>query len=475
MVERRKGLVDRVWDLFASVKFAVVLFLLIALSSIVGTVIEQGAEPEKNLMLLKRLFGDSLAPSVYRVFEALGFMDMYRSWWFVSLLVLFSANLIICSLDRLPRVWRLVREPVGPLSPLMVKGIPIRKEVRLKGAPESVRGRLVRALGSIGFSVQESPAVEDEGYQLYSQKGRYSRLGVYITHLSILVIMLGAVIGIFFGFKGYLPLQEGYTSDIAYARDDSAHQLGFAVRCDDFDVEFYDMSDMPKVFRSRLTVIKDGKEVLKKVVEVNSPLRYGGYTFYQSNYGMVPGARGYFILKVRGGSGKAVTIKRMLGESFVIPGTEIVGTIRDFSPALAMDSSGKAYTYSDMMNNPAVYIEFSEGGKTRYSGWILKRFPATWRLPDGNMVEFVDYWGVQYTGLQVRKDPGVWLVYLGSGIMALGLYMAFFMSHRRIWVLVGREGRYSTVTVLASASKNRQSFERRIVKLIADLSGGSDG
>ncbi len=474
MMERKKGFVDRIWDLFASIKLAVVLFPLIALSSIVGTVIEQGAEPEKNLMLLKRIFGDSLAPSAYRFLETLGFMDMYRSWWFITLLVLFSANLIICSLDRLPRIWRLIREPLKPLSPLMVRTVSIRKGVHLKGAPEAIREKLMPALKSLGFSAQDS-SMEDGGYQLYSQKGRYSRLGVYITHLSIIVIMLGAVIGVFFGFKGYLPLQEGYASDIAYASDDSTHKLGFTIRCDDFDVEFYDMSDMPKVFKSRLTVIKDGKEVLKKVVEVNSPLRYGGYTFYQSNYGMVPDAKGYFILKIRGGSGKTVTVNRMPGESFVIPGTEIVGTIKDFSPALAMDNSGKTFTYSDMMNNPAVYIEFSDRGKAKYAGWILRRFPSTWRLPDGNMVELVDYWGVQYTGLQVRKDPGVWLVYLGSGIMTLGLYLAFFMSHRRIWVLVRREGKYSEVTVLASASKNRPSFERKIERFIADLSGGADG
>ncbi len=474
MTERKKGFVDLIWDLFASIKLAVVLFFLIALSSIVGTVIEQGAEPEKNLVLLKRIFGESLAPSAYRALENLGFMDMYRSWWFVAFLALFSANLIICSLDRLPRIWRLVREPVKPLNPLMVNSFPIRKNIQLKGSPESVREKLVQALKSMGFNAEDS-AMEDGGYQLYSQKGRYSRLGVYITHLSIIIIMLGVVIGIFFGFKGYLPIQEGYSSDIAYARDDTEHKLGFAVRCDDFDVEFYDMSDMPKVYRSRLTVIRDGKEVLKKVVEVNSPLRYGGYTFYQSNYGMVPDAKGYFILKVRGGGGKAVTLNRMPGESFVIPGTDIVGTIRDFSPALAMDNSGKTFTYSDMMNNPAVYIEFSEGGKPKYAGWILRRFPATWRLPDGNIVELVDYWGVQYTGLQVRKDPGVWLVYLGSGIMTLGLYIAFFMSHRRIWLLVRREGRHSAVTVLATASKNRPSFERRIERFAAGLSGGADG
>ena len=42
-----------------------------------------------------------------------------------------------------------------------------------------------------------------------------------------------------------------------------------------------------------------------------------------------------------------------------------------------------------------------------------------------------------YTGLQVAKDPGVWIVWLGCTLMMAGyLYVAFFMSHRRIWVRI---------------------------------------
>ncbi len=468
--EHKKTLVDRVWDFFASIKLAVVLFLLIALSSIIGTVIEQGAEMEKNMAVLRRIFGDSLAPDAYRVVEALGFTDMYHSWWFVSFLVLFAANLIICSLDRLPRTLRLVREPIKPVKPGMVDSFRIRKDLRLKRPAAVVKEQVIGALKSMGFNA-ETAAMEDGGLQVYSQKGAYTRLGVYVTHLSILLILFGAVIGVFFGFRGYLPLQEGYTAEVVYGGDDMPHNLGFAVRCDDFDVEFYGMSEMPKSFRSWLTVFKDGKEVLRKVVEVNDPLRYGGYTFYQSSYGMVPDAQGYFILRVTGRDGRQETLSRRLGESFVIPGTGITGTIRDFSPAIAGDHSGRVYTYSEMMNNPAVNIEFTEGGEKKYTLWILKRFPQTWRLPDGDTVEFVDYWGVQYTGLQVRKDPGAWMVYLGSGIMALGLFAAFFMSHRKVWVLVREEGKESRVTVLASANKNRPSLERKIEGLVSTLKG----
>jgi cytochrome c biogenesis protein len=96
-------------------------------------------------------------------------------------------------------------------------------------------------------------------------------------------------------------------------------------------------------------------------------------------------------------------------------------------------------------------------------------------MPDGSRVEFVDLWGVQYTGMQVRKDPGVFLVYLGCIIMAIGLYMTFFMSHRRVWVALTEEKDSVKILIGASANKNRASLEQKIEKLATAISAGHKG
>ncbi len=474
-VEKQKNqtIVDRIWNSFSSITLAVVFFTLISLTSMIGTVIEQNAEPEKNLKVIGKLFGESLAPTLYNIFERLGFMDMYHSWWFVTLLLLFAANLVICSIDRLPKIWKLVKEPINPLSEEHFKGVGIKREIVLRGKTEKVRGVVGTAIKNAGFNFSE--AKEANGYQLYSQKGSYSRLGVYITHFSILVILLGAIIGIFFGFKGFLNLPEGAISSVAYYRSGIEQPLGFSIRCDNFLVDFYGGSDMPKAYKSWLTIIKDGKEVIKKTIEVNDPLTYEGITFYQSSYGMVPDAQGIFMLKAISKDGKRETINLKHNESFTIPGTSITGKIINFSPALGMDQTGRPFTYADMMNNPAIYIEFSEGGKQKYAGWLLKRYPETWALPDGHIVEFMDYWGIEYTGLQVRKDPGVWVVYLGCITISIGLFIAFFVSHRRLWVRLIEDKNGTRVTVGATANKNRQAFERKIDKIIALLSKSQGG
>jgi len=469
---KNKNIIDKVWDFFASVKLAIIIFAFIALTSIIGTILEQQAEPARNIQLLTKIFGESLAPNLYNIFDKLGFMNMYRSWWFVTLLILFAMNVVICSIDRLPRIWRLVREPMSPLTDDKLRRFNIHRDTVLKGKPEKVKDTVASALKHIGFHSTEIK--EEHRFQFFAQKGNYSRLGVYITHFSLLIILIGAVIGIFFGFKGHLPLPEGSVSNVAIKNNNEKLPLGFDIRCDNFDTEFYGRSEMPKEYKSWLTIIKDGKEVLSKSISVNDPLTYEGITFYQANYGFIPERvrMGLFIIRVVSRDGKAVDLKLRLGDTFEIPGTDISGRLIDFSPALRLDNFT---TYTNQMNNPAVHVEFSASGKPNFSGWILKRHPETWQLPEGSRVEFIDLWGVEYTGLQVRKDPGVWIVYLGCITISIGLFIAFFMSHRKVWVSVVEDKNNSRVVVGATANKNRGSLERKIDRMISLMKKDQEG
>jgi cytochrome c biogenesis protein len=473
---KNNKITDKIWDFFASVKLAIIIFALIAITSIIGTIIEQRAEPAKNIEVLTKLFGESLAPGLYTIFEKLGFMDMYRSWWFIALLVLFSVNIVICSLERLPRIWKLVKEPIGPMSEEQLKKFPIKRELILKGKIDKVRETITGAIKASGFKNYKENK-EEKSLQFFAQKGNYSRLGVYLTHFSILIILAGAILGMSLGFKGYLNLPEGARSNVAFSYNGKEIPLGFNIRCDNFDVEFYGRSDMPKEYRSWLTIIENGREVLQKSIVVNDPLTYKGVTFYQSSYGLITENfnRGIFILRIVSGDSQISNLNLRAGDTFQIPGTSISGKIIDFSPALKIDRHGHAFTYANQMNNPAVYIDFSESGKQLLSGWILKRHPETWQLPGGHRVEFLDYWGVEFTGLQVRKDPGVWVVYLGCIAMSAGLFIAFFMSHRKIWVKAIEEKNNTRLLIGVFSNKSRVAYERKIDRLVSVINKRQEG
>lgn len=447
-------------------KLAVGIFTVISLTSIIGTIVEQQAAPANNIALLAKLFGEGAAPTVYTALEAAGFTDMFNSWWFLALLFIFATNLIVCSLERLPRVWKIVKEPLAPLQEEQAAAMTPKHEVVLPGSIELALQKTREGLKAIGF---KNMVLAEGGNQLCAEKGRYSRLGVYVTHLSILLILIGGVVGMRFGFNGHLNLLEGTSSALAYKMNGQEVPLGFEIRCEDFEVSFYPDSERPKEYKSVLTILEQGREVLTKEIAVNTPLRYKGITFYQASFGFSPQKDALFKLAVTPTNGERTDVAAKFTQQFKIPGTKLTARIADFSPALSVDDSGQLFTFAESMVNPAVRIEFFENNKLKHKQWILKRYPQTWSTPAGT-IEFQDLWGVQYTGLQVRRDPGVWIVYLGCLVMALGLYAAFFMSHRRVWVRLKEEQGRTRLTIVASINKNRAGLDLMLEKLVKHLS-----
>ncbi len=183
-----------------------------------------------------------------------------------------------------------------------------------------------------------------------------------------------------------------------------------------------------------------------------------------------------FILRVTSEGGQEKTVKLRPGQTFEIEGTDIKGTVVDFSPALARDRrTGELFTYSENMVNPAVSIEFDSPAMEKFTGWVLKRYPETGKIPGGHKIEFVDYWGVEYTGLQVSKDPGVGIIYFACFIMTVGLYIAFFMNHKKLWIRLANEKNSIRITAGGSASKNRLAFEKNIDKILSRASKAIEG
>ncbi|MCI4626856.1 MAG: cytochrome c biogenesis protein ResB, partial [Candidatus Magnetoovum sp. WYHC-5] len=252
----KKNIIDRVWKFLASVKLGIILISLIAFTSIIGTIIEQNVQPEKTMKFFVKLFGPELAPKAYVVAQKLDFTDMYNSTWFLSILFIFSVNLIVCSLERLPAIYRAVNEPLKPLNIEAFNKYSIKKHFKLKGNMENAKKTIYPIIKRLGFKTEGERSIGI--YQYYAQKGMKTRYAVYVIHLSIIVIFAGAVIGNLFGFNGYLNLPEGSKSSLAYTRDGKQHPLGFTIKCDDFNVDFYGNSDMPSNYTSWLTVIDNG-------------------------------------------------------------------------------------------------------------------------------------------------------------------------------------------------------------------------
>lgn len=457
MAKENKTISAMVLDFFISLKLTIFLLIFLALTSIIGTVIRQNADPSWYI--------HQYSQTSFRIFSALDFLDLYHSWWFLALISLLSLNLTACSIRRFPVTWKRFCQKKVLMDDGLHKSLPNKESFGSKISPEILNQRYCSLLGKV-FARPVTTHSKDD-YHLFSEKGKYSIFGVYVVHFSILVILAGSMVGNFFGYEGYMQLEEGQTREGIYLKNTKHFKkLGFSVRCDDFKVTYYKESKQPKDYKSILTIIDQGEEVLTKTIEVNHPLRYRGIFFYQSNYGTTT-RNGKLIISVtpQKDEKKSKRYQVGLGESFQIEGTDTWVKAARFIPDFMIDE-GKVVSKSNKLLNPAVELVVIKDQVIQYSTWAFQRYPS---FHGSSKKEFdlklIDFQGSQYTGLQVAKDPGVMIVWAGCILLIVGIMVTFFLSHQRIWLRIAAKDKKSLITLAGSANKNREDFERKFGKL----------
>ena len=472
VITREKGFLTILYDLFRSLKLTIFLFILLAILSIFGTLITQNAT---RLEYIQR-YGLGL----YEVLNFFNLFDMYHSWWFSAILSLLVINLITCSLHRLPGIWKQVfsKSRKGALENYLLKTLPYVEKITYSSS-DQIRNKVdsqvsikrwintkKEILWSILFCIlfpiiipsviigliRTQNQIETESdTTLYAEKGRFSRLGVYITHLSLLVILIGGIIGSLYGFRGHVEILEGETVNQIFLRakdEEIPRPIGFSVRCDDFNITYYNLPGRKekhvKEYTSILTILENGKEVLKRTVQVNHPLHYKGLAFYQSNYGAIHDVTLGF--QWRGKKEKA-SFHVLEGSTGQIPNTNALIRLLKFEHQVHNFGEGVQIVLFKPNQEPRPF-------------WLLRNFPKFDEQRGDEFVLTVE--GVtekEYTGLQVTKDPGVWVVWIGCFLMINGLILSFFFSHQRVWVRIPKTPG-GEIVLAGSANKNRVGFEK---------------
>ena len=438
-----------IWDFFCSLKLTMFLFITLAVISIIGTVIPQGAPPPEYLQ--------TISQNKLKLYQALGFFDMYHSWWFILLLSLLSMNLIACSIKRLPHIWKTITQPVMVMGDGLEKTLTNLTTIETRGDVATLRDRVAAVLKA---EFADPVITETDGaFHLFAQKTPWSRLAVYAVHLSVLVIFIGAIIGSLFGYKGFVNIPEGESVARVMSRSEKEIDLGFAVRCEKFSVAFYD-TGAPKEFKSILTVLENGQPVPgynRVPVIVNDPLSYKGITFYQSSYGKL-GEHEFTISDLDGKNPQPLMIKS--GGSAKLPNGSGI-CLQETTPDISRFQPG--------LNGPAAQVEVHLANGENKTFIVYSNNPVMNRMnlpyTGGKLLQYRGGEEFMYTGLQVAKDPGVWVVWLGCLLMVVGIYVAFFTSHRRIWVRVEK----GTVTIGGSSSKNQGGFQLFMERLVTKL------
>ncbi|AFM01110.1 MULTISPECIES: cytochrome c biogenesis protein ResB [Desulfitobacterium] len=391
MSNRSDGLIEKIWDIFSSMKTGLVLLGVVALVSGIGTLIPQESlDPEG-------------ARAVAEIWRTLGFTRIYSSPWFQFLLGLLCINLIVCSVQRFGGIYKLTFHPKAPKDN---SGIPQKISAKLSGENEDVlKKRTQEVLKKKGFRITESA---NEGkWSFTAQKHRMGNWGSFITHISFVILIIGALIGSISGFKGYMMAGEGSVIPIQEI-DIYKGQVkeNFMVKINSVEDRILANGERDNWYTD-LSIIESGTEVHRQSISVNHPLTYKGITFYQTSY--APGA--LFTVEM---DGKTFPVALQNGGGyFNAPGTNLY-------LVLAAMKAGP-------QESVILYQVFDEN-KQLEMGQLIPGESAN--IQDAYTITFDK--ATAFTGLQVKADPGVWVVWLGCALLMVGLLLSFYWRPVRI-------------------------------------------
>jgi cytochrome c biogenesis protein len=419
-------------------------------TSIIGTVIPQNEDPAAYI----REYGEFL----YRIFIVFDIFDMYHSWWFQCLILLLTINVIICSINRLSAARKILFVKNPKFNITRFRNSKLKEEFTDNRSIEQLID-IYEPVISGGFAHSRVDNTE-MGYVIFAEKWRWTRLGVYVVHASVILLLFGALIGSIFGIEGYVNIPEGEAvNSIRITNTGKIHNLDFEIRCDDFNVSFYD-TGAPKEYRSRLTILEQGKPIFEKDIIVNDPLHYKGINLFQSSYGTLSPNKVTLTFESNA-TGKVFKKMAMIGRQIHIP--EGMGTF-------TIQAYRKSATYRGHNIGEAFTGMLTQNEKKPVFVLLPLRFPSFDKMRKGNVVVSVtEYDQRYYTGLMVTKDPGVWVVYSGFILMIIGFIITCFMSHQQLCIEVIKSGKKSRVMVAGTANRNKLGMQRKVKRISEKL------
>jgi cytochrome c biogenesis protein len=433
-------MVDRVFRLFCSLKLTLANLLGLFLAMVAGTFVNPGNAP---LAEIEQAFAARpMALWSYRVFEL---YDLFHSWWFTLLMLSLALNLIACSIERLPRIWMQVKFPERRLD--RTKGLPLH-------ASGMASADVVAELRGRGYTVDT--VERDGGTDVFAERGRFSRFGVWVVHLSLLLVLGGGIVGRLTAFEGtaYVPQTDGEVESFTLRTPDGStprKRLGFTIRCTDFRLKQFE-NGAPKAYESDLVLLDpEGRELKRQTINVNKPLQYAGLTIYQSSYQPLedgPKARVAFVEP----DGTRHEMFAGVGEK-IDAGDGVAYTVVDFRE----DFAGLG---------EAVQVLREEEGKRASKFWVFAKAPPGFDLRnrgDRLGIELAGMRDLYATGLQIARDPSTPIVYAGCFFLFVGCAIAFYTSHKRIWARVTPAG----VELGAAAHRNADGFRLEFEEICA--------
>ena len=414
-----------------NLQFAIILLLLIASFSSIGTFIEQGKDVsfyELNYPNLKPLLGFINV----RFILLLGLDHVYTTWWFILNILLFVISLFSCTLIRqLPslkfsRLWRFydTYESMNKFN------------VKMKIDDASLT-KLAFQLKSNNYNVVQ------EGDSIYAYKGLIGRISPVIVHASIILVLFGSVIG---SASGFMTQELVPTNTLFHLRNIISSGPFSNVPQDlegyvkDFKIAYSEEGVIDQ-FYSDLSILDTNVSLLNsKTIYVNEPLRYKGIVFYQTDWGITS-------LNLTVDSDKLI---------------ELTLTLVDTSSNNRFWISNLSQSTSFGIENALLILQDLTGRFSLYDSnknIIAELKVGEVFLLNGHSLRITNI--VPSTGLQVKSDPGTLFVYLGFFMLMISTLLSY-VSYSQIWAFKDTSNLY----VAGQTNRAIYYFEKKFSEML---------
>ncbi|CAM2150102.1 cytochrome c biogenesis protein [Pararobbsia alpina] len=343
----------RVWrsaiELLSSMRFAISLLVVLAIASIVGTVLTQD-DPYPNYV-------NQFGPFWADIFRALGLYTVYSAWWFMLIMIFLVVSISLCVIRNGPKMIADMRSWKDKVREGSLRAFHHKAEYTTAAPRVEVAAHLAALASEQGYRFKIKDA--DGATLITAKRGALTKLGYISAHLAIVIICIGGLLdsnlpirfqmwaggkspirgngaistigpdhrlsssNITFRGNAWVPEGENVSTAILNQPDGSLIQdLPFSIQLNKFVVDYYS-TGMPKLFASDIVVIdhKTGERVPARV-EVNEPFTYDGVSIYQSSFEDGGSRLKVSAWPMTGGATQPMPLEGVVGSNTALPGPD---------------------------------------------------------------------------------------------------------------------------------------------------------
>ena len=421
--------INQVLNWLSSLKIAILLLLIIAISCAFGTLIPQQESDQfyyENFN--KNPFLGLLNGKILLLFE---FNHIYTSFWFLFLLTWLGVALAVCSFRRQLPILKSALSWIDYKSPKQITKLSISQAIVTNDFSKDLE-KLKNNLIKNGWNVKETDG------RIAARQGVIGRLGPILIHLGMILLMIGATYGSLNGKTIEKFLAPGRSIDLVNNNKES----GLIIELENFKIE-RDPQGRAEQYRSIVNIKEPNGENQSKEISVNYPLRYKGLTLYQADWSIA-----------------AITIEIGNSPKLQIPvnsitelGDQVWGTV------IPTTKDGK---------EPILLTVNSETGPVKIydeDGIFITNLNINNKAKvKNNFIKIVNI--IPSSGLLLKYDPGVPLVYTSFAVIIVGGSLSI-ISTKKIWVLYEKEK--SRIYIGGLSNRNLAGLSKEMPKFISLL------